>query len=110
MILHEKVNKKECYRIFYSTEQTCFILACIITETVWYENYFFLTKEEYDYFISDMRHLNRIAESCFILGRISPRFLGSQKIFENRTERQQQFAKSITAEINQNNKKLSEGI
>ena len=101
MITKEKVNSKEYYRIFYSTKQSCFVLACMITDIAWYENYFSLTKEEYDYFISDTEHLNRIAESCFVLGRTSPRFLGSQKQFENRTERQRMFARQIIAEINQ---------
>ncbi len=109
MITQEKISS-ENFRIFYSTELERFVLACMMTESAWYERYFSVSEEEYNAFENCYEQLSRIADGCFILGTVSPRFLGSQKIFENRTERQQKFAKSITAEINQNNKKLSEGI
>lgn len=97
MIQNEKIFAD--YRIFFSTKQNHYILACTISEIAGHEMFFKISEEEYCYIVNDKKHLDRIAYGCAVLRASSPRFLGSQNMVHNHTDSQKAFTAELTAEL-----------
>lgn len=65
IVSKEKVRKEMFYFVGYEKADQRYVLAVVITFISWYNRYDLITKEEYDWFDSDIAKLDLLAEECF---------------------------------------------
>ncbi len=72
------------FAIILSDEQ--YIMIVIICHWFWFERYYLISKEEYDWFDSAIQKLDDLAHDCYKQGVKHPRFYYSELEYENTTE------------------------
>lgn len=80
----EKVRREKLYVVGYEETEKCYMLAIVITWISWYNRYYLISEEEYNWFDSDITKLDQLAEECFQMGACGERFLYSERMEENR--------------------------
>lgn len=80
---NEKVRNKKLYCVGYDEEHNRYILEIVITWMAWYNRYYLISKEEYEWFDTDIEKLDSLAEDCCQTGPCGGRFLYSDKRDEN---------------------------
>lgn len=81
------VEHKKLYSIGINEETNEYVLMVIVPSTVWYSRYFRISKEEFDYFNSDKKHLlDELAHSCsyYDISENKDRFIHSDLSIENK--------------------------
>ncbi len=79
-------NQENYYAVGFDDDTQQLVLEVVITWIAWYNRYFALTREEFDWFTSDRQRLDDLAAACAGVNGIAnhrERFLHSQKIEEN---------------------------
>lgn len=84
-LTNEKVNKEGLFSVGYDSVER-YVLALTITYASFYERYYHITAEEYEWFDSNPKRLADLAEECFHSGIGSPRFICSGLLEENTKE------------------------
>ncbi len=90
----EKIRNEKLYRVGYIPSIDKYVMACVVTRVAWYDEYFEMTKEEYNSFGTES--LDELANALRNQGSGSPRFLFSDKNEENTKEQQKLRDKVIS--------------
>lgn len=62
----EKVDTQQLFSVGYDKISNQYILSVVITYIAWYNQYFIITKEEYDWFENDHGRLIAFVEECIV--------------------------------------------
>lgn len=80
----EKVRKEMFYFVGFEEANQRYVLAVVITWVSWYQRYYSISEEEYNWFDSNITKLDQLAEECYQAGPFGERFLYSDRMEENR--------------------------
>lgn len=99
MLEREKVRSSKYYSIGYSPSLKKYILSSVVTWIAWYNRYFEITQEEYNFSETNVDLLDEIAHQCQLYGVLSGRFICSDKTEENQTEEQKTAWKQLSSDV-----------
>lgn len=80
---YEKVRSERLYSVGYDETNHRYLLEIVVPAGAWYSQYFLISKEEYNWYDSQMESLDLLAKECFESGIYSSRFVFSEKSDEN---------------------------
>ena len=80
---NEKVRNQKYYFVGYDEENNRYLLGVVITWVAWYNRYYLISKEEYEWFDTQIDQLDQLAEECYQAGPGGDRFVYSDSIMEN---------------------------
>lgn len=86
MLECQKTRNSKSYCIGYSKPLQKYVLSSVVKWIAWYNRYFEISEEEYNYSVNNIESLDEIARRCDELGIKSDRFLCSDREDENTTE------------------------
>ena len=81
--ISEKVNRDYIFSLGKDVVRDEYIMAIIIPWIAWYEQYFNISKEEFDLYDENLTEFMNIFNECKRLGTKSTRFLCSEQVKEN---------------------------
>lgn len=84
----EKVDTQQLFSVGYDKISNHYILSVVITYIAWYNQYFIITKEEYDWFGKDHGRLTAFVQECFDKNIHHPRFFFSELPADNTKEQE----------------------
>jgi hypothetical protein len=90
----EKVRSEKCYSVGYIPGIDKYVLVCVVPWIAWYNRYYEITKEEYNFFGTNQ--LDELARLLYGQGIQSTRFLFSDKNEENTSEQLELREKVLT--------------
>jgi len=76
-LILEKVRREKYYSVGYDKENDRYVLSVVITWISWYNRYYLLSKEEYEWFETDISKLDLLADECYKSGITHIRFICS---------------------------------
>ena len=85
-LLNEKIRNDGFYSVGFNPLIEQYIMIVIICHWFWFERYYLISKEEYDWFDSAIQKLEDLAHDCYKQGVKHPRFYCSELEYENTTE------------------------
>lgn len=85
MLESQKTRGSKSYCIGYSKTLQKYILSSVVKWIAWYNRYFEISEEEYNYGTDKIELLDEIAKECAEQGVESARFLCSDRDDENET-------------------------
>ena len=94
-LLNEKIRNDGFYSVGFNPLVEQYIMIVIICHWFWFERYYLISKEEYEWFDSAIQKLDGLAHDCYKQGVKHPRFICSELECENTTE-QETNLKNIT--------------
>jgi hypothetical protein len=80
---NEKVRAEKHYTIGYDKKNDRYILSVIVPWVAWFNRYYLISKQEYDFYETDLEKLDLLAEECYKAKTSSKRFVYSEKVEEN---------------------------
>ena len=80
---YEKVRTEKLYAVGYDETNHRYLLIIVVPEVVWYNRYYFISKEEYDWFESKIENLDLLAKECYESEIYNERFAFSDMATEN---------------------------
>ncbi|MFR8379756.1 MAG: hypothetical protein ACLVCV_17025 [Phocaeicola vulgatus] len=85
-LLNEKIRNDGFYSVGFNPLIEQYIMIVIICHWFWFERYYLINKEEYEWFDSAIQKLDDLAHDCYKQGVKHPRFYCSELECENTTE------------------------
>jgi len=80
---NEKTRQDKYYSVGYDKTNNRYLLSVVVTWVAWYYRYYLISKEEYDWYETDLEKLDLLAEECYKAKTSNERFVYSGKIEEN---------------------------
>lgn len=83
MLEAQKTRSSKSYCIGYSKTLEKHILSSVVKWIAWYNRYFEISEEEYNYSVDNIELLDKLAQECSEQGTESDRYLCSDRDDEN---------------------------
>ena len=74
-LLNEKIRNDGFYSVGFNPLVEQYIMIVIICHWFWFERYYLISKEEYEWFDSAIQKLDGLAHDCYKQGVKHPRFI-----------------------------------
>lgn len=94
-LLNEKIRNDGFYSVGFNPLVKQYIMIVIICHWFWFERYYLISKEEYEWFDSAIQKLDDLAHDCYRQGVEHPQFYCSELKCEN-TIKQEMNLKNAT--------------
>lgn len=108
MLERQKTRSSKSYCIGYSKTLQKYILSSVVKWVAWYNRYFEISEEEFNYSTDKLELLDEIARECAEQGMESGRYLCSDRDDENEAEnRKETYAALKKGMIPYDGEKLS---
>ena len=75
---NEKVRTEKYYSVGYDKENERYVLVVVITWVAWYNRYYSISREEYDFYETEIEKLDSLADDCYNAGILHERFICSE--------------------------------
>lgn len=79
----EKVRNEKLYAVGYDETNHRYLLLIVVPEIAWYNRYYLISEDEYNWFDSKTEKLDLLAKECYETGIYNRRFVFSDKSAEN---------------------------
>ena len=83
-LINRKVRNEKLYSVGYDEKSKQYIMEIVITWIAWYNRYYLISKEEYQWFETFIEKLDTLADRCLRIEEFGDRFIKSDKLEENR--------------------------
>lgn len=97
-LIAEKIRKDGFYSVGFHPFIKQYIMDVTICHWFWYERYYLICEEEYEWFDSAIQKLDNLADDCYKQGVKHPRFYCSELMKENTTEQASNLKTLLTSE------------
>ncbi len=101
-----KINQQHYFSVGYDLISESYILAQVITYMGYYNRYFKISKEEYDWFEYDVNKLIALNQECFAQNTKHPKFFFSEYPIDNTPKQNEKLKFYMQTEYEQNKKRV----
>ena len=105
-LVSEKINQQHYFSVGYDPISESYILVQVITYMGYYNRYFKIRKEEYDWFEHDMNKLIVLNQECYAQNTKHPQFFFSEYPIDNTSEQNETLKFYMLTEYQQNKKRV----
>lgn len=86
-LINEKINTEQLFTVGYDEISRQYMMAAVVPYISWYNQYYIITEEEYNWFETDSESLVKLKQECFNNIK-NERFYYSEMIGENNREQE----------------------
>lgn len=105
-LVSEKINQQHYFSVGYDPISESYILVQVITYVGYYNRYFKISKEEYDWFEHDINKLIVLNQECYVQNTKHPKFFFSEYPIENTPKQNEKLKFYMQTEYQQNKKRV----
>ena len=105
-LVSEKINQQHYFSVGYDPISESYILVQVITYMGYYNRYFKIRKEEYDWFEHNMNKLIVLNQECYAQNTKHPQFFFSEYPIDNTSEQNETLKFYMLTEYQQNKKRV----
>ena len=105
-LVSEKINQQHYFSVGYDPISENYILVQVITYMGYYNRYFKISKEEYDWFEYDINKLIVLNQECYVQNTKHPKFFFSEYPIDNTPEQNERLKFYMQVEYQQDKKRV----